>query len=47
MPKKSLPDPNPDKSKYADVRYKVPRNITTKTSLPKYKTVKVKTDRGR
>ena len=46
MVKKSLPDPRPDKDK-SGVEYKVPRNIQGKTSLPKYKTVKVKTDRGR
>jgi hypothetical protein len=47
MPKKSLPNPKPDRSAYAEVRYKVPRKIKGKTSLPKYKTVTVKTSRGR
>ena len=49
MPKsvapKSLPDRNkPDRSK---ITYRVPRKIVGKTSLPKYKKVTVKTDRGR
>jgi hypothetical protein len=49
MPKgvvsKSLPDrKKPDRSK---VTYRVPRKIVGKTSLPKYKKVTVKTDKGR